>query len=180
MLKKTDAKRADIIRKLADHLLLEGMRGASLRQMAKAAGTSDRMLLHYFADKDELMAMTLAEVAQRFNRLLDMAKSEPAPFQELVEQLAGMVNHPEVKSYLRLWLELAASAAGGDEAHRAIASKIFDGYFAWVASAIHVEQEEVRAPLAALAVATVEGFVLLDAFGAGAVIARALEGMRKC
>ena len=45
-------KRAALIDKLADHVLADGLLHASLRPLAKAVGTSDRMLLYYFKDKD--------------------------------------------------------------------------------------------------------------------------------
>ncbi|MFY8208820.1 MAG: TetR/AcrR family transcriptional regulator, partial [Caulobacter sp.] len=45
-----DEQRARVIAVLADHLLATGLSQASLRQLAAAAGVSDRMLLYYFAD----------------------------------------------------------------------------------------------------------------------------------
>jgi len=42
---RTDRRQAALER-MADHLLREGMTGASLRPLAAAAGTSDRMLLY--------------------------------------------------------------------------------------------------------------------------------------
>ena len=47
-------RREDAIERMTDHILLKGLAGATLRPLAAAAGTSDRMLLYYFADRDEI------------------------------------------------------------------------------------------------------------------------------
>lgn len=177
MTNKTEKKRVGIAEALADHLLSHGLEGASLRQLAKAAGTSDRMLLHYFENKDEIMSMTLALIADRFLLVLDSARLDPASYKDRIASLSVMIDHAAIRPYLRLWLELAASAAGGSESHREIANRIFQDYFNWVAASLVVEREDDRIPLASLVVATVEGFVLMDAFGAAAYIANALKGL---
>jgi AcrR family transcriptional regulator len=43
----------------ADHVLRHGLIGLSLRPLAAAIGTSDRMLLYHFRDKDDLVASVL-------------------------------------------------------------------------------------------------------------------------
>ena len=58
-----DDRRDALIDRLADHMLAIGIGASSLRTLAKAAGTSDRMLLYYFRDKDELVAATLERIA---------------------------------------------------------------------------------------------------------------------
>src|SRR5271168_597642 len=69
---RSDRRQAAIDR-MADHILLEGLGAATLRPLAAAAGTSDRMLLYYFADKDELLSATLHRVAARMTTQLDEA-----------------------------------------------------------------------------------------------------------
>ena len=66
---------------------------------------------------------------------------------------------------MRLWIELAASAARNEAPHRAVAGQIADGFLAWTAGRLRVEQEADRVPLAALLLATVDGLALLDAVG---------------
>ena len=62
---KNDTRRAEIIQRLTDYVLTEGLSAASLRPLAKAAGISDRMLLYYFADKAVMMTATLGVIAMR-------------------------------------------------------------------------------------------------------------------
>ncbi len=174
-MKKTETRKRDLVEKMADHLLLHGLKGASLRPLAASAGTSDRMLLHYFADKDELMSATLTRLAERLLAILDHVRPEPVPLGTLLPRLAGMLHDPQVRPYLRLWLELAAASAGGDEPCRAVARRIGDIFLAWISAALAVEREEDRAPTAALAFATTEGLVVLDAVDSGALIPLALQ-----
>jgi AcrR family transcriptional regulator len=179
-----EARREEVLERLADHLLAEGLAGASLRPLAAAAGTSDRMLLYYFADKDDLLSQALGRVAERFARLLEAGLEPGAPALPYPDLLAGVwtaVRGAELQRYMRLWLDLAARAAYGHEPYRGIAGRIADGFLAWAAARLAVEREEERAPLAALLLATVDGAMLLDAAGRGpladAAIARAAAGL---
>ena len=170
-----EGRRDAIVERLADHLLAEGLAGASLRPMAKAAGTSDRMLLYYFADKDELLAAALGRVAGRLAETLERAAPEPAEPATLLRTLWNVARSDEVAPHMRLWLELSAQAARGEEPHRAIAGAIADGFLAWVDARLAVEDPEERAAQAALLLATVDGLVQLRAVGRGDVAAAAVE-----
>lgn len=174
---KTDEKRELIIEKAADHLLLHGMKEATLRKLAPAVGISDRMLMHYFSDKEELLLATLSVVTARLVSLLKEASAEQMPFGKLLPYLAAMMKHPDVRPYLKLSLELAALSADGASSYTAIAKKICEDFFRWMAESLKVDREEERIPLAALAFATTEGLMVLDALGSGSIIARALEGI---
>ena len=48
-----------------DYVLEHGLIGLSLRPLAKALGTSDRMLLYHFGTKDDLVAAVLLESNDR-------------------------------------------------------------------------------------------------------------------
>lgn len=136
------------------------------------------MLLHYFADKRDLLTASLLIVTERLVALLENARSNRMPMERLLPHLAGMVKDPLIRPYTRLWLELVALAAGGDESCQGIAQRISDIFCAWIASALEVEREEERMPMASFVFATVEGFVLLDAMDCGSQITSALEAIR--
>ncbi len=173
---KTDLKRQQLLGKIADHLLASGIEQSSLRQLAAAIGTSDRMLLHYFEDKEALMRAALTLVATRMIGLLDSVRSGQVPYQTLLIQLAGMLQEPTIRPYLRLWLQLTALSASNDS-YRTIAHLICEHFYTWIAASLAVTHEEERTPLAALAFVTIEGMVLLDALGAHTTIASALQGV---
>jgi len=110
--------------------------------------------------------------------LLNSARSAPMPFHTLITHLAAMRTDPNVRPYLRLWLELAALSASGEETYRQVSRQLGDYFYEWLAGELLVENEAERASLAALAFVTVEGFVFLDAIGENALIDSALTELQ--
>ncbi len=173
-----DERREAAIERMADHLLSEGLPGASLRPLAAAAGTSDRMLLYYFTDKDELLTATLARIAERMTASLDQALPPGArrPFDALLAEIWAALGSDSIRPFMHLWLDLAAGAARGRQPHRATAGGIADGFLGWVEARLDVEPEGSRLRAAALLLATVEGLLVLDAVGRRTVADRAVAG----
>src|SRR5205085_11112953 len=64
-------RRARTLDRAADYVLDHGLEGLSLRPLAKALGTSPRMLLYDFASKEQLVDEVLAEVRRREVRLIE-------------------------------------------------------------------------------------------------------------
>lgn len=52
-------RRTELAAAATDHALAHGLIGLSLRPLADALGTSDRMLLYHFSNKDDLVATVL-------------------------------------------------------------------------------------------------------------------------
>ena len=176
-MKKGDVRRQELLARMADHVLAAGLPGASLRPLAAAAGTSDRMLLHYFADKEELLTATLTLIAQRLVVVLDAAQPEPLPFDRLVPYLAALLQDAQIQPYLKLWLELASASAREIEPFRTVARQILQTFLDWIGTALLVDREDDRRPLATLALAIIEGFVLFDALGDPTPRTLALAGL---
>ena len=69
-------------RKLLDQLIEAfahgGIGGRSLREVAEAVGTSQRMLLHHFGSRDELLLAIVEEVERRQATTLADLPDEPA------------------------------------------------------------------------------------------------------
>src|SRR5271170_489310 len=163
---RSDRRQAAIDR-MADHILLEGLGTATLRPLAAAAGTSDRMLLYYFADKDELLSATLHRLAARMTAQLDEAVpiGRLRSFPALLEEVWAALSSGGLKPFMHLWLDLAAGAARGLQPHRGIAGAIADGFFAWVTSRLKVPRGADLASSAALFLASIEGMLFLEAAG---------------
>ncbi len=129
---------------MADHILLEGLGAATLRPLAAAAGTSDRMLLYYFADKDELLTATLARIAARMTAELDDAIpiGPLRSFPELLEEVWTALSSESLKPFMHVWLDLAAGAARGLQPHLDLAGEIAEGFLAWVTSSSGAPKRE--------------------------------------
>ena len=58
-----EEQRARVEAALAVHLLDHGLAQTSLRELARAAAVSDRMLLYYFTDKAEVLGCAAQRIA---------------------------------------------------------------------------------------------------------------------
>lgn len=161
-----EERREAAIERMADHLLAEGLSGASLRPLAAAAGTSDRMLLYYFRDKDELLAATLERVAARLVAGLEAAlpAGQPLSRDALLRAAWAVVGSEALKPFARLLLELAAASAGGRQPHAGIAARLVEGFHAWTAARLDVP-EGSRSGEAARLLVTIEGMLFLTGAG---------------
>ncbi|WP_174292124.1 TetR/AcrR family transcriptional regulator [Sphingomonas bacterium] len=155
---------------MADHVLNEGLSAATLRPLAVAAGTSDRMLLYYFADKDELLAATLERVAARMIAALDdvIPPAPPQSFAALLDQAWTALASDKLRPFMPLWLDLAAGAARGLQPHRDIVGRIADGFLSWVTIRL-LPEEDGRPSTGPLFMAVIEGSYLLSALGRSSI-----------
>jgi AcrR family transcriptional regulator len=160
-----DDRRAQLLDAMADHMLAAGLAGSSLRPLARAAGTSDRMLLYYFPTKDTLISATLAHVAARMAGLL-LQGAEPVrlPAAQLLPLLVDRTLDPAFRPYLGLFLEVASRAARGDALCRTVGREAAEGYVAWIAAQLDAPPEQLR-PEALRILTEIEGRVVLDALG---------------
>ena len=172
----TAADRHDaLIDRLADHVLEHGLAASSLRPLAKAAGTSDRMLLYYFADKDAVIAAALDRIAARMVALLDAAAPPaPLPPASLRDHLAPLLGDAAAWPFMRVWLDMAARAAQGDAAIRAVGGQIGQAFLDWIGHHIDVPVA-ARDAAAARVLIEIEGTALLAALGLDAAIAAARD-----
>lgn len=170
-----DQRREEAIERMADHLLAHGTAGASLRTLAAAAGTSDRMLLYYFADKDELIAETYARIGSRFTALLEAGFADGARRapETLLAELWAAMGSPAVAPFMRFWLDVASAAARGAATERAVAGGIARGFADWIEARLDLPEPAARAAAAARLLATIDGMMLLDAVGLPDLAARA-------
>ena len=161
-------RREELVAAVAGHVLAHGLMRTSLKELAAAAGTSDRMLLYYFPDKAALMAATLDHLAATLMAALD-AQRAPEPLAEapLLERLAAQVQTPESWPFLQLWLEIAARAGRGEAEVQAVAARIGQGFLDWVAGQLDVADHVARTAAARRVLAAVEGQVVLKAVGLG-------------
>jgi AcrR family transcriptional regulator len=151
---------------MAGHVLAHGLSTASLRPLAGAAGTSDRMLIYHFGSKDALVGELLDHLAARMAEGLDAALP-PARFDSVgacATALAGLLRDPAFTPYGRVWLDIVAAARQGAEGHRAAGAPVIDGFLAWIEARLP-EGLEDPAGTARLVLTLIEGTLVLDAVG---------------
>ena len=172
-------RRDDALNRMADHLLSEGLAGATLRPLAAAAGTSDRMLLYYFADKDELLTAILERIAARLLAELDAMIAPRRPFATLLKDVWAVLDSPRHRPYMNIWYDLASGAARGLEPHRQVSGLIADGYLSWIEDRLAHDADDSPCQTAPLFLAALQGLYLLDAIGRPAIATDAMIALAK-
>jgi hypothetical protein len=76
-------RRAELLDKVADYILSNGLADLSLRPLATAIDTSPRMLLYFFGSKERLIAEALAHIRTREQLDFKRAVSRPKPADRL-------------------------------------------------------------------------------------------------
>lgn len=174
-----DDQRARATILLAAHLLHSGLSATSLRQLAGAAGVSDRMLLYYFTDKSEALAAAMGQIAADIGAHLADAipPGPPLPPAALIAAAARITTTPEMKPYMRLWIEVVAASARGAAPFPAIAREIATGFRTWIEARLDPAGLPDPAGTAALILAAVDGLALLDVCADDGMTARAVQAI---
>lgn len=107
------AKREEILDRALDVIARTGIRGASVKEIADAAGLSQPGLLHYFDSKEELFTAILRKRDQR-DGVTFFGRAEPATLSELKSAFLDVVRHnASVPGQVELFSRLAVDAADG-------------------------------------------------------------------
>ncbi len=145
-----------------EHVLRHGVGGLSLRPLAAALGTSDRMLLYYFGSRERLLEVVLDRVGDGLVAALSEAvpagRSDP---EVLLRTLWSSLRVPAVEPVLRLYVEILGQSAAQVAPFPAAARRVADRWLDWVEDRLDVPVAE-RPGAAAALLATVDGLLLLQ------------------
>lgn len=160
-----DASRLQAAERIATHLLKSGLAKTSLRQLAAAAGVSDRMLLYYFENKTDVLSSALEKLAANILAMLAGAVPEGAKLApaELIAQTARLTSGKQVKPYMFLWIEVIAAAARDEQPYVQISRQIAAGFLDWIEQRLSGARPESRRATAAMILAVIDGLALLEA-----------------
>lgn len=136
-----------------DYVLAHGLIGLSLRPLAKALGTSDRMLLYHFGTKDDLVAAILTESNDR--AVAAVAALPPSPdVRTAVLDLWSVASSAEYAPCTRLYVEAAALGLLGREPY---AGMVREANGRWYAALVaHLTKSGVARPTAQRVVTVID------------------------
>lgn len=119
---------------LAVHVLEHGLGGASLRPLAKAAGTSDRMLIYHFGNKETLISDLLEYIAGIYAAALDTALGDALAVSrhECFARILAQTGEPAMQPFMALWWEIVAGAARGLPGYKPAAEAMMTRQLAWL------------------------------------------------
>ena len=168
--KKPAMSKESLLPLLMAHVLAEGLGQASLRPLAKAAGTSDRMLIYHFGTKERLLTDLLAHVAGSYAALLDGAiagHERPATRGELVARILAKNGEPAMRPFLMLWWEIVGGAARGLPGFRPAAQAMVSKLLGWLEAQMPADDCDPSRG-ARFLLTVIEGTLMLGAVGHGA------------
>jgi AcrR family transcriptional regulator len=163
------ARREEFAERATDYVLENGLIGLSLRPLAAALGTSDRMLLYHFGTRDDLVATVLRLSNDR--AVAQVEALRPArDIRAAVRALWAAMNTEQLQRCQRTYVEAAALGLFGSEPYAGVVREAND---VWVrAVAAHLVRAGARRSRAERATA------LLDAAFTGFLLDQPLEGDR--
>ena len=173
---KSQETKSRFLQAMAEHVLQHGLNTASLRPLAKAANTSDRMLIYHFGSKDELIAELLQylsdHMAQNLDLVLPPTRSET--LKQCMSQIMELLRTPSFRSYMKLWLEILAEAGQGNSTHHRTGKIMVNSYLEWLKKHIPADTENPDRTVALL-LTLIEGIIVLDTVGKADVADLAIE-----
>ena len=173
---KFEQKRQDYTHHIAQATLASSIKEMSLKKMATAAGTSDRMLMHYFKDKQDIETAVLTAISQELIELLQQPDLK-LEFTAFVRFLRQAIDEPRIKPYLNLWFEITHLATRQGEPYTSITRTIGESFDNWIKQIyVPAEGEDVEQQTALLFVFT-EGLVVLNKIGLQERMDAAVEAM---
>jgi AcrR family transcriptional regulator len=110
-------RRDELVQSCTDHVLAEGLIGLSLRPLAAAVGTSDRMLLYHFGTRDALVAAIIDEATERSVAYLTALKPSRT-VRSGVLRLWRAYREPPLHACNLIYVQAAASGLLGQEPYR--------------------------------------------------------------
>ncbi|WP_296715914.1 TetR/AcrR family transcriptional regulator [Erythrobacter sp.] len=160
--------RETLLPALAAHVLEHGLGGASLRPLARAAGTSDRMLIYHFGNKETLIADLLGYIADIYSAALDAAlgPQRPQTRQECLARILAEGRKPAMAAFLVLWWDIVAGSARGLPGYREAAQAMMTRQLAWLEGQMP-EDDPDPAGGARYLMTLIEGALMLSAVGHG-------------
>jgi AcrR family transcriptional regulator len=158
-------QREQTLQKLSQHILKEGLSKTSVRQLAKAADISDRMLLYYFEDKTDVLTSVMMRIAMGLLAELNqsMAETEKLSAGELFIRTAALAQDDAFAPYMQLALEITSAASRGQVPFEMIGKQIAEGYIMWLEARLTTKDPARRRAQAAMILAMIDGLVMLRA-----------------
>ena len=144
-----------------EHVLRHGVATLSLRPLAAALGTSDRMLLYWFGTREHLLTAVLDAVGGRlWEALLTVLPDRAVDPGEFVHRVRMVLDDPSAEPALRLYVEVSGLAARGTEPFRAAAADVARSWLERTAGLLDVPAAE-RSAAAAGVLTVVDGMLLV-------------------
>jgi AcrR family transcriptional regulator len=110
----TVSRRDELLDLATDHVLAEGLIGLTLRPLAAAIGTSDRMLIYHFGDRDGLVSSVVARTGERSVAAVRALPAAPS-VRTAVNRLWVAYGEEPLAGCMHVYVQAAATGLFGSE-----------------------------------------------------------------
>lgn len=110
----------ELLEQVTDHVLAHGLIGLTLRPLARAIGTSDRMLVYHFTDRDTLVTEVVVRTGERAVAAVDALPAAPS-VRSAVNRLWAAYQTEPLHGCLDVYCQAAATGLLGQEPYRSTA-----------------------------------------------------------
>lgn len=110
-------RRDELLEQVTDHVLEHGLIGLTLRPLAAAIGTSDRMLIYHFESRDALVSEIVAHASSRATEVVEALPGAPT-VRSAINRLWQAYRVAPLSPCLTLYCQAAASGLIGEEPYR--------------------------------------------------------------
>jgi AcrR family transcriptional regulator len=107
-------RREELLDQVTDHVLEHGLIGLTLRPLAAAIGTSDRMLIYHFGSRDALVSAVVVRASDRAMACIEALPAAPS-VRSAVNRLWAAYGEAPLDSCLDVYVQAAATGLFGSE-----------------------------------------------------------------
>jgi len=162
MARSADVRRADLLERITDYVAANGLSDLSLRPLADAVESSPRVLLYYFASKEDLIGEVLAQLRARQRDVFATLPREATSYAQTVRAAWKLMSAPEHERVFSLFFEVYGLALQARERYAEFLRGAVDDWIAYLEIA---KLNDGYTPRDARAIATVilagyRGFLL--------------------
>jgi AcrR family transcriptional regulator len=156
-----DEKRpGELCTAIVQYLVRHGLADLSLRPLAKAVGSSPRVLLYYFGSKEKMVVKVLAEIRQRQRAAYDQMQADT--FEDACRLVWRHMSAPDSEPLFRLFFEAYGIALRHPKLYKNFLRSTIDDWLDFVTAPLHLEgykPQQARA-FATMVLAGLRGFML--------------------
>jgi AcrR family transcriptional regulator len=161
MSRTVNEKRPDeLLDAIVQYLIRHGIVDLSLRPLAKAVGSSPRVLLYYFGSKEKIVIKALAEIRHRQRDLYHGMQA--ATFEQACRAVWQHMSAPKSEALFRLFFEAYGLALRHPRLYKHFLYSTIDDWLDFIAAPL--EQEGIKRKqayaLATIVLAGLRGFML--------------------
>ena len=172
-------KKEEIAEELSEYIIENGMKESSLKQLATKIGTSDRMLIHYFKDKETLMITIFNIVIIKLINVLNDLVKEKMTIKAFTLFLGKEMNSVQITKFMKISLELISLSITGDSYYKKIGKNQINFFYEWIYNSLDVEDEVDKSEAASFLLSLIEGTVLLHSLNEDSKIEKSLNFIEK-